>query len=173
MLHIILAATMPGSENPNTSGTYDPNTYHPSIPHLSVSQTFAGDCLDHVKGNWKEWSRTMNIALGLNQLKGYVKGTITRPAVTTEPCAHANWGKNDDLTLNFILQNIDESEQEFVLADDAITTSKPCWDKLETHHVNTGPMCQLQLIHEGMSLQFSHHNEPLPTSATKAYQLAK
>ena len=48
----------------------------------------------------------MNIALGLNRLKGYVKGTITRPAATTEPCAHANWGKNDNLTLNFILQKL-------------------------------------------------------------------
>ncbi len=66
----------------------------------------------------------MNIALGLNRLKGYVKGTITRPAATTEPRAHANWGENDDLALNFILQNIDESEQEFILADDTVTTSK-------------------------------------------------
>ncbi|KAF8331779.1 hypothetical protein F5887DRAFT_1175828 [Amanita rubescens] len=138
---------MSGSENPNSSGTYDPDTYRPSIPRLSISQTFAGDRLDH--------------------------GTITRPAATTEPRAHANWGENDDLALNFILQNIDESEQEFVLTDEAVTTSKACWDKLEKRHVNEGPMRQLQLIHEGMSLQFSHHDEPLPTSATKAYQLAK
>ena len=63
-------------ETPNPSGTYDPDTYRPSIPRLSLSQTFTGDRLDHVKGNWKGWSQKMTIALGLNRLKGYVSGTI-------------------------------------------------------------------------------------------------
>ena len=90
-----------------------------------------------------------------------------------EPHTNANRGENDDLAFNFILQNIDKSEQEFILADTAVTTSNACWDKLKTRHVNEGPMCQLQLIHEGMTLRFSHHDEPLPTSVTKAYQLAK
>ena len=77
-----------------------------------------------------EWSRKNLILLALNSLKGYVQGNIAKPCETTEPHAHNNWLANDDLAFNFVLENIDEWEQEFIM-DAGETTAKGCWDALK------------------------------------------
>ncbi|KAM6501609.1 hypothetical protein JOM56_001586 [Amanita muscaria] len=98
---------MPGSE-PKTSQELD--AYRPSVRSLSITQKFSGEKLDQDKGNWQQWNKKILITLALNSLKGYVKGTTTKPDANKEPHAHTNWLGNDELAHNLILDNIDECE---------------------------------------------------------------
>ena len=154
---------------PPPSSLPDVDAYRPLITKLSVSQSFTGDKLDHAKSNWTAWSTKILIKLALNGLKGYIMGTASCPLATSKPHAHANWLHNDELAFNFILDNIEDREQTLVITK---KMAKECWDTLEQRHVQEGPMRQLQLIQEAMSICCST-TESLVITGTKLYELAK
>jgi hypothetical protein len=141
-----------------TSSASDVDGLKPAITRLSITQSFPGEKLDRQKSNWKAWSRQIRIYLSLNGLDEYVNGTLEQPPIATEPRAHVNWQRNDHLAYNYLLQNVDENEQEYIESQES---GKACWATLEARHINEGPIRQLQLLTQALSTKCSH-DTPLP-----------
>ncbi|KAM6491094.1 hypothetical protein JOM56_013333 [Amanita muscaria] len=154
----------------------DADTNRPSVPRISISQSFAGEKLDHLKSNWRDWSDEFHIALMLNGLDArpsngvygytaFLHGNIIINVLIDHEKWHTAW----DEALGVLLASRErlwpnkENEQKLLATQ---PSAKDCWDKLKSRHENEGPVRQLQLLSQALSTSFTH-DTPLPSTAAE------
>ena len=134
----------------------------PSISLIKLLVQYSGEKLDKLKSNYKEWCEEITIALSLNGLYEYVTGDIPSPT-STEPRALANWKANSRLANAFIASSISPSERPFI---DITKGPDVNWKTLQDRHQKEGPVCQVQLLQQALSIQCTK-DVPLPETAEK------
>jgi hypothetical protein len=141
------------SSLPNTPLSSD--TSHPSIPLQSVKESSWGDVaiLDKNANNYAAWSRhvvrILQLSSGLDQ---YLDGSLPAPDPHYEPRAHHNWKLNNAAIQAFLFLKCASSEHQFI---EDCTTAEKIWNTLKTRHIHQGPMTQVTLIQEALSVRYS------------------
>jgi hypothetical protein len=118
--------------------------------------------LDKNLGNYKEWYHHAKHYLTITGLLNYALGTARVPDAT-DIIGVENWNTNDTLAQALILSTLSKDEWDFA---EPLQGAKACWDGLIAHHCNEGPISQIQLLQEALSLQCSK-NVPLTTTASQ------
>jgi hypothetical protein len=134
----------------------------PSVPLLRTSATYTEVKLDKNLGNYKEWYRHAKHHLTITGLISHALGTARVPD-PSEIFATENWEANDNLAQAVILSTLLKEEWDFA---EPLRGAKACWDSLIAHHQNEGPIRQVQLLQEALSLQCSK-TSPLTTTASQ------
>ncbi|KAF8223051.1 hypothetical protein L208DRAFT_1153187, partial [Tricholoma matsutake] len=106
--------------------------------------------------------KEITIALSLNGLYNYIMGD-TAECPSLETCALANWKANSHLAFAFIASSITSSECPFPDMSKSTATN---WYTLREHHQSEGPVCQVQLLQQALSIQCTK-DTPLPEMAEK------
>jgi len=141
------------SDLPNTPLASD--TSHPSIPLQSVKESSWGDVaiLDKNTNNYAAWSRhvvrILQLSSGLDQ---YLDGSLAAPDPYYEPRANHHWKLNNAAIQAFLFLKCVSSEHPFI---ENCTTAEDIWSVLKKHHVHQGPMTQVTLIQEALSVRYS------------------
>ena len=141
------------SDLPNTPLASD--TSHPSIPLQSVKESSWGDVavLNKNTNNYAAWSRhvvrILQLSSGLDQ---YLDGSLAAPDPYYEPRANRHWKLNNAAIQAFLFLKCASSEHPFI---ENCTTAKDIWSVLKKRHVHQGPMTQVTLIQEALSVRYS------------------
>ncbi|HEV7735895.1 MAG TPA: hypothetical protein VGO47_00765, partial [Chlamydiales bacterium] len=143
-----------------TPKVLDTDAASPSIPRIRVTTQYAGPKLDKLKGNYKKWLIAIELFLTLAGFNHYVKGTIAKPGLN-EPRARTNWEDNDELATALITSTLEEHEMEYV---DRGKGAKICFTEIKARHKSEGPIRQVQLLQEALTMICTHET-PLPTTA--------
>jgi len=133
-----------------------------SISLIQLSAQYTGEKLDKLKSNYKEWCEEIIIALSLNGLYEYVMGEIPEPT-STKLCTVTNWKLNSRLAYAFIGSSVSPSERQFLDIKKGLVIN---WKTLHDHHQKEGPVCQVQLLQQALSIQCTK-DMPLPKTAEK------
>src|ERR1700733_704016 len=125
-----------------------------SIPNgmfaaLASDDKFTKLCLS--KDNWPVWSKKMLRIMKVSELDGYLFGRIPEPDDTTDPVSHHHWVGNNNKLVGFLEMDVDDGELPTLVSDNAHTV----WTNLITHHEKQGPITQVRLIQEVLSISYS------------------
>jgi hypothetical protein len=131
-----------------------------SISLARISIPYAGIKLDKLKSNYKEWCEDITIALSLNSLYEYVTGDSSPPP-ESEARAFANWKANQRLAYAFLASSVAKSERPFL---DMTKGPDVNWTSLQARHQKEGPVRQVQLLQQALSIQCTK-DTPLPETA--------
>jgi hypothetical protein len=134
----------------------------PTVPLLRTSAVYTEAKLDKNLGNYKEWYHHAKHHLTITGLITYALGTARAPG-PTELIATENWNANDNLAQAVILSTLSKDEWDFA---ESLQGAKACWDGLIARHQNEGPIRQVQLLQEALSLQCTK-TTPLTTTASQ------
>ena len=88
--------------------------------------------------NWWSWSQSMCIVFDINELTGYVNGTIRCPNLLRDPVGVSNWCYNDSYAKMLITNNIAQSKEGYV---SHCSTSRRMWHNLK--HIYESRSCLL------------------------------
>ena len=121
------------------------------IPLLRTSLTYTDVKLDKSAGNYTEWHRCAKHFLILTGLSPYVFGKIPKPA-ESDKSNLCNWEANDDLAKALILSTLSCIEWDFA---EPSKRAHECWEGIVAQHKNEGPMKQIQLIRDALSINFT------------------
>jgi len=128
---------------------------HPSVSIQGVKETSWGTAalLDKTSNNYVAWSRHVIHILRLSSsLDLYLDSSFSSPDSHLEPCANHNWKINDTAIQAFLLMKCAPSEHPFV---ENCVSSHDIWSTLQKRHVYQGPMSQVTLIQEALSVRYS------------------
>src|SRR5882762_1701312 len=158
--------------NTNQTGTGTPantNTIAPArsnstpviipVPALTISNgmfsTLANDSkfanLSLSKDNWPKWSQKIKQVTEMSELDEYLLGTVLEPDVTVDAASYRNWKGNNKKLIGFLKAFVEDSEISFLATDDA----KIVWDNLVNRHEKQGPITQVRLIQEVLSISYA------------------
>ena len=135
----------------------------PSILPLTACTAYTGVKLDKMESNFKIWKDDIRTHLVLNNLWGYAIGRIPTPNQKSEPVAFMNWENNNVVAAVSISSSIITAERAFINVD---AGAQACWDVLIKQHEKEGPIRQVLLLQEALSLKCTD-NEPLTETADK------
>jgi len=107
--------------------------------------------LSLAKDNWPKWKQKMMQVLGLSDLDDYILGAILAPDPVTDPTSSRNWIRNNNKTISFLQMHVDDSELQFL---ENVTDAAIAWTKLVDRHEKQGPVTQVRLIQEALSISY-------------------
>jgi hypothetical protein len=122
-----------------------------SISPIKLSVQYSGEKLDKLKSNYKEWCEDVTIGLSLNGLYEHVTGDVKAPPVI-EPRALSNWKANSCLAYAFLASSVSSSERPFM---DMTKGPDINWMALRDRHQKEGPVRQVHLLQQALSIQCS------------------
>ncbi|KAF8800335.1 hypothetical protein BYT27DRAFT_7117784 [Phlegmacium glaucopus] len=129
----------------------------PTVSKEPVSFTFKGERLDKDKGNWKTWSTEVLDLLDMASLGLYLTdGAETAPPVLTQPNVHWNWVTNDRSVQGFLRSSISATERDLV---SSLPGAKETWHKLESYHLEEGPIKQANLIQNALTIRIDRDDQ--------------
>src|SRR6266702_679518 len=108
--------------------------------------------LDHLKSNWEQWNRRLNLVIDQRHFSLYLDGTFSCPDETAHPKASLNWKSNDWALHAFILEHV--SNIDYGIAS-RFTASHAIYDALCNTHENLSLHAQVHIIKEALDLHFS------------------
>ena len=148
------ASPRPVSLSPLPSTPLASDTSHPSIPLQSVKESSWGDVavLDKTANNYTAWSRHVMRILQLSFLDQYLDGSLPAPDPHLEPRAHRHWKLNNLAIQAFLFMKCAPSEHQSI---ENCNTAEEIWKTLKRRHVHQGPMTQVTLIQEALSVRYS------------------
>jgi hypothetical protein len=125
-----------------------------SIPNgmfaaLANDDKFTKLCLS--KDNWPVWSKKMLRIMKVSELDGYLFGRIPEPDIVADAVSHHYWVGNNNKLVGFLEMYVDDGELPSLLSDNAHTV----WKNLLTRHEKQGPITQVRLIQEVLSISYS------------------
>jgi hypothetical protein len=125
-----------------------------SIPNgmfavLANNNKFAKLCLS--KDNWPLWSKKMLRMMKVSELHRYLFGRVPEPDITSNPVSHHHWVGNNNKLVGFLEMYIDDKELPSLLSDNVHTV----WNNLITCHKKQGPITQVHLIQEVLSISYT------------------
>jgi len=116
---------------------------------LANDDKFAKLCLS--KDNWPIWSKKMLRIMKVSELDGYLFGRVPEPDITVDPVSHHHWVGNNNKLVGFLEMYVNDGELPSLLSDNAYKA----WTNLLTHHEKQGPITQVRLIQEVLSISYS------------------
>ena len=128
---------------------------HPSVSIQGVKETSWGAValLDKTSNNYAAWSRHVIRILRLSsRLDLYLDSSFSAPDPHFEPRANRNWKINDAAVQAFLLMKCAPSEHPFI---ENCGSACDIWQTLQKRHVHQGPMSQVTLIQEALSVHYS------------------
>lgn len=138
----------------------------PIITQIKISLHYAGDLLAKDDGKWTPWSKYMKLELTMGGLYEYIFDTPDIPNQLYEPRAYRNWHWNDRLAKSFLMLGLSESERN--LADDMLD-AKSLWEYLQARHGGAGPVQQVPLLQEALTMKCSPA-EPLTKTIDRIFK---
>jgi len=125
------------------------------IPQFLSKETSWGTTalLDKTSNNYAVWSHHIIRILRLSSsLDLYLDSSFSAPDSRLKPRANHNWKINDAAVQAFLLMKCAPSEHPFV---ENCVSSHDIWSTLQKRHVYQGPMSQVTLIQEALSVHYS------------------
>jgi hypothetical protein len=159
-----MATTTPGASTSNSTAAVAPAVTAVtivtipvvalSIPNgmfaaLANDDKFAKLCLS--KDNWPVWSKKMLRIMKVSELDGYLFGRVPEPDIAVDPLSHHHWIGNNNKLVGFLEMYVDDGELPSLLSDNAYKA----WTNLLTRHEKQGPITQVRLIQEVLSISYS------------------
>ena len=90
--------------------------------------------------------------LCLSGLDIYLDGSLPAPSPHLEPRANRNWRLNNSAIRAFLVMKCVSAEREFVKN---CVSADEVWSTLRQRHIHQGPMSQVNLIQEALSVRYS------------------
>ena len=147
-----------GGPDPNGGG--DPSTGGPLTTDVVIDEQIlvldtswpANLVLDHLKSNWEEWDRRLNLFVDRHHFSRYLHGTIPCPDAAAYPTAARNWRSNDRALRAFILERVSDLDygmaSKFVDAHDV-------YEALRKSHEELGLHAQFHVLREALNTRFN------------------
>ena len=158
----------PTSGRPDPNGGGDPSTGGASTTDIFIEeQNFASDTswpanlvLDHLKSNWEEWDRRLNLFVDRHHFSRYLHGTFPCPDAAVYPTAARNWGSSNRALRAFILEHV--SDLDYGVAS-KFMDAHDVYEALRRSHENLGLHAQFHVLREALNTRF---NPSIPLSRT-------
>jgi hypothetical protein len=87
----------------------------------------------------------------MSELDEYLYGTVPEPVAAIDPASYRNWKGNNKKLIGFLKAYVEDSEVSFLETDNA----KKAWDSLVNRHEKQGPITQVHLIQEVLSILYA------------------
>lgn len=120
------------------------------------------------KDNWPKWKQKMLEVLEMADLDEYVTGSITKPNILSDPSSFKNWRSNHRKIAAFIKSHIDDGEKQFITQT---MTADEAWSALADRHEKQGPITQVRLIQELLSISYSEDVSTWPSATDRLRDL--
>ena len=159
-----MATTTPGASTSNSTAAVAPAVTAVTIVTIPVvalsilngmfaalanDDKFAKLCLS--KDNWPVWSKKMLRIMKVSELDGYLFGRVPESDIAVDPLSHHHWIGNNNKLVGFLEMYVDDGELPSLLSDNAYKA----WTNLLTRHEKQGPITQVRLIQEVLSISYS------------------
>jgi hypothetical protein len=118
------------------------------ITALSNDSKFTPLCLS--TDNWPKWSQKIMQVMKMSGLLGYLDGKVPKPNGETDPTSLWNWEENNSKIIGFLEAFVDNGELSHLATDTASTA----WMNLRNRHEKQGPITQVRLIQELLSISY-------------------
>jgi hypothetical protein len=115
---------------------------------LANNSKFSNLCL--LKDNWPKWSQKILEVMEMSKMDNYLLGNIPQPDMVTDPASHKCWKGNNKKVIEFLKAYIEDGEKTFVMTENAHIA----WKNLVDHHKKQGPITQVCLIQEVLSIYY-------------------
>ena len=124
--------------------------------------------LSLTKDNWPKWKQKLLQVLGMSNLDDYIFGTVNQPDTTIDPTSARNWSKNHAKTVSFLSMHVEDSELLYLTG---VADASVAWNKLLARHEKQGPITQVRLIQEALSISYSDDVSSWPTTTDRLHEL--
>jgi hypothetical protein len=115
---------------------------------LSNDSKFSNLCLS--KDNWPKWSQKILEVMEMSKKDNYLLGIIPQPDPVTDPTSHKCWKGNNNKVIGFLKAYVEDREKTFVTTKNVHIA----WKNLMDHHEKQGPITQVHLIQEVLSIYY-------------------
>jgi hypothetical protein len=120
--------------------------------------------LSLAKDNWPKWKQKLLQVLGMSDLDDYIFGHIQQPDPAIDPTSARNWTKNHTKTISFLSMHVDDSELPSLTGQ---TNASVAWNLLLARHERQGPITQVRLIQEALSVSYSDDVSSWPATTDR------
>lgn len=124
--------------------------------------------LSLAKDNWPKWKQKILQVLGMSDLDDYILCTIPEPDIAVDPVSYRNWTRNHSKTIAFLQMHVEDSELQFL---EGTTEASVAWLALVTRHEKQGPITQVRLIQEALSVSYSEDVTSWPATTDCLHDL--
>ncbi|KAG2357524.1 hypothetical protein BDR07DRAFT_1490619 [Suillus spraguei] len=147
------SGTKSASNVPNTSST---TNVQAAISAVTLSQTDLEKIkvLDRSKNNWSIWSDKMQNYLLLKHGGAYILDITTCPNPILDPTGASLFDLNNLCIIAALRTHLSVEEQEFLRGHSNVHTA---WEALKSCHEQVGPIAQILLIQQALSLCYRRH----------------
>jgi hypothetical protein len=115
---------------------------------LSNNSKFSSLCLS--KDNWPKWLEKMLEVMQMTELDEYLTGLVPVPDHVKDPVSLRNWNGNNRKLVGFLKAHIESGEKAFLSSDNVHVA----WSALLKRHEKQGPITQVHLIQEALSISY-------------------
>lgn len=142
-----------------------------SVTAVTLSQTDLEkiEILDQSKNNWGVWSDKMQNYLLLKHGGAYILGLVTRPNPLLDPTGAGLFDLNNLCIIAALRTRSTTEEQEFLRKH---TDAHAAWEDLKARHEQVGPIAQILLIQQVLSLRY-RRRERLASTSTQLSDLVR
>jgi hypothetical protein len=138
---------------------------------ITLSQTDLEkiEVLDRGTNNWGIWSDKMQNYLLLKHGGGYILGLIMHPDPSVDPASASHWDLNNLCIIAALCTRSSSEEQEFL---HPFVNAYLAWNALKSCHKKVGPIAQILLIQQALTVRY-HHSEHLSTTSTQLSEMIR
>jgi hypothetical protein len=115
---------------------------------LANDTKFSDLCLSW--DNWPKWSQKIVEVMEMSEMDDYLHGLIPQPNATTDPTSYRNWKGNNKKVIGFLKAYVEDGEKNFLATDN----TQKAWENLVDRHKKQGPITQVWLIQEVLSISY-------------------
>src|SRR5882762_5206979 len=157
----IMSVVPAGPSNTPTASSNTSNTIQPTplpVSALTISNgmfstlsndaKFSNLCLS--KDNWPKWSQKIIKVMEMSELNEYLYGKVPQPDITADPASFKNWKGNNKKLIGFLKAYVEDGEKSYLQTDMEHTA----WTSLINRHEKQGPITQVRLIQEALSISY-------------------
>jgi hypothetical protein len=120
--------------------------------------------LSLAKDNWPKWKQKLLQVLGMSDLYDYIFGLIAKPDAAIDPTSARNWAKNHAKTISFLSMHIEDSELPNLVG---VVDASVAWNNLLARHEQQGPITQVRLIQEALSVSYTDDVSSWPATTDR------
>ena len=124
--------------------------------------------LSLAKDNWPKWKQKLLQVLGMSDLDNYIFGTINQPDAAVDPSSARNWLKNHAKTVSFLSMHVEDAELPCLTG---VVDASVAWNKLLAPNEKQGPITQVRLIQEALSISYSDDVSSWPATTDRLREL--
>jgi len=112
---------------------------------LANDTKFSNLCLS--KDNWP---KKIIEVMEMSEMDDYLYGHVLKPNPDIDPASYKNWKGNNKKVIGFLKAYVEDGEKSFLATDNSHTA----WNNLVDRHEKQGPITQVRLIQEALSIHY-------------------